>query len=279
MLHHEGLRGKITFWDGVLSIAALATIIALLLAPPVSLLDKVDRAAFAVCHRIPDRSYEIGGRPLPLCARCSGTYLGALAGLVVLGLRHRGRADRFPAATQMAVFAVFLLIWAVDGANSFLTLFPGLPHLYEPRNLLRLVTGTLEGLAIAAFLLPAFNGTVWAPLHAAGAPTEVAAGQSVGGWRDMVWLLVGGAIVVGLVSSELEFLLYPLALASGVMIVGLVGALNGMVVLMVLHRDGQTLRWREAIAPLLAGLALAMIELAAIGLARAALTAWIDLPF
>ena len=270
MLHHEGLRSKSTLWDGVLSIVALATIIAVLLGPPIGLLDKADRAAFAVCHRIPDYSYEIGGRSLPLCARCSGTYLGALAGLMVLGLRHRGRAVRFPAVKQQAVFAVFLLIFAVDGANSFLTLFPGLPHLYEPRNVLRLVTGTLEGLAIAAFLLPAFNGTVWAPLPAAG--------QSVAGWRDMIWLLVGGTVVVGLVSSELEFLLYPLALASGLMIVALIGAINGMVVFMLLRRDGASRRWREAAAPLLAGLALATVELAAIGLARAALAVWIDLP-
>jgi hypothetical protein len=60
--------GRYALW------AALALIIlaALILLPPHDLLDKADHAAFAVCHRIPERTFVIAGRPLPLCARCSG---------------------------------------------------------------------------------------------------------------------------------------------------------------------------------------------------------------
>ena len=263
-------------WDGLLALVALVVILALLIGWPGGLLDKADRAAYAVCHRIGDRSFFVAGRQLPLCARCSGTYLGALAGLVVLAARGHGRARDLPGRRYLLALGLFFLAWGFDGANSYLTFFPGLPHLYEPHNLLRLITGTLEGLAISALLLPVFNLTLWS---AAGLAEGADARQpSIAGWPDLAWLLVGGALVVAIVSSEWDPLLYPLALVSGLMIVGLVGAINGML-LMVLRRASAAQRWPQAVAPLLGGVALAMIELTAIGLLRAELTVRLGLPF
>ena len=37
-----------------------------------------------VCHQIPDHSLAIGGQALPLCARCTGAFLGIVGGLFVL---------------------------------------------------------------------------------------------------------------------------------------------------------------------------------------------------
>ena len=52
-------------------------------------------------------------------------------------------------------------------------------------------------------------------------------------------MVVGcGRGVIGLVSSEWPPLLYPLALLSGLMIVGLVGAVNTMLALVLLRREG-----------------------------------------
>lgn len=256
-------------WDGFLGIMALAILLLYLLAQPHGLLDKADQAAYAVCHRIPVRSFVLAGRPLPLCARCSGTYLGAAAGLLVLAALGRGRAGRFPAPAILAVLMVFLLLWAVDGFNSFLTLIPGLPYLYEPSNLLRLVTGTLEGLVIAAVLLPLANLTLWANPDPR---------RSIGAWHDLAWLLVGAAAVIALVSSEWPPLLYPLAILSELAILGLVGLVNAMFVLMLMRREGRATRTRDALLPLLLGVALAAVELTAIGLARAALTERLGLP-
>ncbi len=256
-------------WDGILAAAALIIILVYLLAPPHNLLDKADRAAYAVCHRIAARSFLFAGRPLPLCARCSGTYLGAVAGLIVIAARGRWRAARLPAPAILVLLGVFLLFWAVDGLNSFLTLIPGLPHLYEPRNLLRLITGTLEGLAIAAVVLPVANLTIWATPEPR---------RSVGSWRDLGWMLVAAAAVIALVNSEWSPLLYPLAILSGLAILGLVGLVNAMLVLIVMRREGRATRLREALPPLLLGVALAAIELTAIGLVRAALTERLGLP-
>ena len=256
-------------WDGFLTVAALAILLFYLLAPPHSLLDKADRAAYAVCHRIPARSFAFAGRPLPLCARCSGTYLGAVAGLIALTACGRRRASRLPVPAILAVLGVFLLAWAIDGFNSFLTLIPGLPYLYEPGNLLRLVTGTLQGLVIAAVLLPMANLTLWA---------DPDPRRSIGSWRDLGWLLVAAAAVIALVSSGWPPLLYPLAILSELAILGLVGLVNTMFVLMLMHREGKATRARDVLFPLLLGLALAAVELTAIGLARAALTERLGLP-
>ncbi|PKO21776.1 MAG: hypothetical protein CVU38_12950 [Chloroflexi bacterium HGW-Chloroflexi-1] len=269
-MDRDGSVSRRARWDGILASVALVGILAILLAPPHGLLDKADHAAYAVCHRISERTFIFAGRPLPLCARCSGTYLGALAGLIVLILRGRGRAADLPGRRYLAVFAGFVLLWAVDGLNSYLTFFPGLPPLYQPHNILRLATGTLEGLAIAAFLLPILNLSLWA------APVNT---PSVASWRDLAWMLAGGALVVGLVSSEWPPLLYPLALISGATVVALVGSVNAMFGLVLLRREGRARRWREAIAPIAIGAALATVELAAIATARAALTARLGLPF
>lgn len=255
--------------EAALAVLALVAVIALTLSPPHDLLDKADRAAYAVCHRLIDHSFVIGGRQLPLCARCSGTYLGALAGLAVLLLRGRGKASRFPARPQLLVFAAFMLAWGIDGTNSFLALM-GWPHLYEPGNVLRLITGTLEGTAIAAVLLPALNLTLW---------RKPDSQRSVGSWRDLAWLLAGGGVIILAVSSELDALLLPLALLSGAMVPALLGILNAMLYLAGIHREGRAERRREVIAPLLIGLALALGEIALIGIAREALTARFGLPF
>ena len=265
----EARARRTTRWEGWLVIAALVVILAYLVAPPHGLPDKADHAAYAVCHRIPERSFLFAGRPLPLCARCSGTYLAAAASLIVLVARGRGRASRFPAPAILAVLGIFLLFWAIDGLNSFLTLIPDLPFLYEPNNLLRLVTGALEGLVIAAVVLPLANLTLWAR------PDPQ---RSVGSWRDLAWLLVAASAVVTAVSSEWSPLLYPLAIFSELAILGLVGLVNAMFVLILMQREGKATRPREAVVLLLLGVALAVLELTAIGLARAALTERLGLP-
>jgi hypothetical protein len=73
-------------------------------------------------------------------------------------------------------------------------------------------------------------------------------------------------------------MLYPLAILSGLAVVVFLGAVNSIFILLILRRDGRAARWREAALPLLLGLALAMIELAVVGLARAALEPWLGPP-
>ncbi|HHT01513.1 MAG TPA: DUF2085 domain-containing protein [Firmicutes bacterium] len=46
-------------------------------------LERVLQAMF-MCHRLPERSFFVRGRQLPLCARCSGILVGYLIGIVCL---------------------------------------------------------------------------------------------------------------------------------------------------------------------------------------------------
>ena len=115
--------------DWLLLALALIAIIGITLLAQGGLLDKADKVGYAVCHRITIRSFLIGERQMPLCARCTGQYLGAVAGLLYLLLRGRARASELPSPSVLTVLLLFLGIWAFDGVNSYLTLFPGMPHL------------------------------------------------------------------------------------------------------------------------------------------------------
>ena len=50
------------------------------IAPP-GLLGKADAVGYAICHRIGERSFHIGDRQLPLCARCTGEFFSAAIGV------------------------------------------------------------------------------------------------------------------------------------------------------------------------------------------------------
>lgn len=250
-------------YDGIVLALALAGILAFLSLPPVAPLDKADHAAFAVCHRIATRTFIFGDRPLPLCARCSGTYLGATGALAALCVMGRRRAGLFPARRVWFILGGFVLAWGVDGTNSFLTLFPGVPHLYQPHNGLRLLTGALMGVTLATTLLPALNLALWR------APASI---STAGRTRDLVWLAVGAGVLAAPVATEWAPLLYPLALVSGLAILLLLGAVNTMLALVLLRREGQATHPREVVVPALLGVALACGELAASATVRTLLT-------
>ncbi len=119
-----------------------------------SVLNGADYVGYAVCHRITDRSFTIAGRQLPLCARCTGMYLGISLAFLVLLLAGRQRWSNLPPLSVLIALGFFLLAMAVDGLNSYSHFFPDFPHLYEPRNWLRLVTGMGTGLTMGIIIFP-----------------------------------------------------------------------------------------------------------------------------
>jgi hypothetical protein len=72
-----------------------------------------------VCHQRPDRSFHVQGAQLPVCARCSGLYVGAPFG-AVLGLRRRlRRAERDVRLRLVLVStaAPTAVAWALEAAG------------------------------------------------------------------------------------------------------------------------------------------------------------------
>jgi uncharacterized membrane protein len=222
----------------------------LLLTPP-GLLGKADAVAYAICHRIPSRSFFIGDRPIPLCARCSGMYLGALLGL--LYQVRLGKRGRMPALKMYAVFGLFLLAFAIDGVNSYMRFFPQAPSLYEPQNLLRLVTGTGLGLGIAAVLLPTFNQSVWAVLIPQPALSS---------WRQLAELLVLSTVLILLILSENPLALYPLAILGSMTVLLVLTLVYTVVWTMLLKQENRFRTLREMWPLLLAGFTTALLQIA-----------------
>ncbi|MGD2143261.1 MAG: DUF2085 domain-containing protein [Anaerolineae bacterium] len=247
-----------------LSLPLLAlTLVAFLPAAPGGLLGKTALVGYAVCHQIPSHSFSLAGRQLPLCARCTGTFLGALVGLFGQGVvLRRPRAAEFPPPRILALLLCFTVAWALDGLNSYLDLL-GQPHVYEPRNALRLITGTMNGLTISALVFPLLNVTLWR--HPAQEP---ALRRSL----HLGVLLLCEISLVVLVLSRRDILVYPLALLSAAGVLTLLTSVNSVIALILLRRENTAETWRQSIGPISVGLVLSLVQIGLIDGIRFVLT-------
>lgn len=98
-----------------------------------------------MCHGLPQRSLELFGTPMPLCARCVGIYGGMLAGIALFVLLPVVRERIMRRAALLAVMPL-----ALDGLTQ-------LTGLRESTNPLRLVTGAIAGLAFGLWILSAVD--------------------------------------------------------------------------------------------------------------------------
>jgi len=247
---------------GLIFIAVGLLLVGWLLNTPAGLLGKADGLGYAVCHRIEARSFHLGERQLPLCARCTGMYLGAMLGLVFQVLTARRHAGMPP--WRVIIFLGALVVaFGVDGLNSYLHLFPGAPSLYEPNNLLRLLTGTGMGLVIALALSPAFNQAVWQVVD----PTP-----AVKGLRNFLIILGLALALDWLVWIENPLLLYLLALVSAAGVLALLTMVYSLFWLIILRKENSYQRLSQMILPLTGGFGTGLAQIALFDLARFVLT-------
>lgn len=226
-------------------------------------LDGADWLGYALCHRITERSFTINGRQLPLCARCTGMYLGAALTILILWLSGRARFAALPPLSILLILLGLIGIMGIDGINSYSHFFPNAPHLYQPHNWLRLLTGMGTGLAMGAILWPTLVQTLW---------QQQDFRPSVGNGRELFVLVLAGVTAVFLVLSNQSLILYVLTIASTFGLLTVVTALNTMILLIVSRRDGTAVTWQQVAWPLCIGLALGITELSAISVLRFNLT-------
>lgn len=203
----------------------------------------------------------LGERPSPLCARCSGMYLGALLGMIYQV--RLGRRAQLPPLKVLVVLGIFLGAFGFDGTNSYLHFFPNAPHLYEPNNTLRLLTGAGVGLGIALVVLPVFHQTIWKKYDPRPA---------IGSWPPFAGLLALAALLLGVTLWENPLLLYPLMLAGSASILAVLTLVYTMVWVMLMRRDNQFSSWAGLWPFALAGFGVALLQIAAIDLGRFLLT-------
>lgn len=234
-------------WGGVI-LACIGLVLFLVLTPG-SLLTKADYVGAAVCHRIPSHSFFIDEHQLPLCQRCSGTFPGALTGLLVQWvLWRRRRSQGFPRWPMLVALATFAALWGIDGLNSYSTFLLGRPEGflgYAPQPWLRLLSGVLMGMGMSAILVPAFNQTLWA---------DGKLERALRTWSEMVQLVVIELAVAGLIYLLEPVLLYPVTLYSVAGVLAMFVCLGAMIFTMGVGRDGTLTRWRDAWVPLVWGL-------------------------
>lgn len=245
--------------DRFLLSLALGLIFVTLLLSPRSPAEWVNHLGRAVCGQLAEHSFFFDGRQLPLCARCTGTYLGALSVYAMLSLLGRGRASRLPPVGILLVLFLFIAFWAVDGLNSYLPLFIGSYFLYPPNNLLRLASGLLQGLALMVIVRPIFASTLWA---------EISEERVVRNWRELALLLAVVAAVGSAAQSGLPWLYYPLALLSGAGVLLVLSLVNTLIVCVLLRREGMAATWLQAVPLWLSGLAAALGEVELVNAAR-----------
>lgn len=255
------LFGRRTVALLALSTAAIAAIW-LWLTPP-GVLGKADALGYAVCHRIAERSFHVHERPLPLCARCTGTYLGVWAGLGVFAARGRLRAARLPRVRLLAAMLLGAGLYGLDGLNSYLSVFEGYSPLYAPHNTLRLLTGAAFGLALITIVWPVFNSLLWR------APQDAPPVRSWGELAALYALAMGAGALVLLDWPPLRAALGAISAAGVLLMFGIVGC---TLILGIARRENRAVRWRDLAVPALAGLAFALLLTGAIDALRYALT-------
>jgi len=247
-------------WKKISFLVAGSMLIGWLLQTPAGLLGKSDAVGYAVCHRIDLRSFHFGGRQLPLCARCTGQYLGAIIGLVFLTSLGKRRVGR-PSWKVIIILATLAIFYGIDGLNSYLHLLPDMSrfYLYEPNNILRLLAGTGLGLGISVLLLPAFHQTVW---------TKVNLRPSIDGFRSLAGLLAVGLITDFLVMTENPNVLYPLALISAAGVLILLSMVYTMVWIMFVRKENQFTNISQLWPFISAGFATALLQIASLDYLR-----------
>lgn len=239
----------------------VAAIVFYALAIPGDFHFKLTAMGFGVCHQISTHSYFIGGHQLPLCSRCSGIYLGALASVGMLIFLRR-KASGLPVGHMLAILGVFFGAMVVDGLDSTLQTFGS--AIYDTNNLIRLFTGALSGIAVAFMVYPVFNLSLWNP--------SVTKRESV---LEQPFELVGYMVVAGVLVALLlaadDWLYYPIAILSVAGMLTLLTMANIMIVLIATRREGAYITMSAALTPILLGLFLSLVELTLLAWGRASL--------
>lgn len=244
----------------LLVLAAIAIALWLFFTP-LGLDGKVRAIGYAVCHQLESHTLDFQGRLLPLCARCTGMYLGTLISLTLL--QKRKHAAGVPSKKLQAILVLFLMAFIIDGVNSTLGFFSSIPQLYPPNNWLRLITGLMMGMVIANLLLVLWHQTWWKQTSALPALT---------GWIHFAIIAAVNSLAGVLVWLRVPFLYYPVAIFSTLTIVILLTMIYCLIWIIIFKKENSFETYGEGLRFLLAGLATAVIQIGLLDLLRYSFT-------
>jgi uncharacterized membrane protein len=219
--------------------------------------EKAFAVGSSVCHQIPSHSFINSGVQFPLCARCSGLYLGSFIGLVYFFTL--GKRKAIPQKAFLALLLFLFLVWAADGVHSFLGDILNSSFIYKTTNLTRLATGFGMGLVMSTALLTLFNLSVW--INADDAPLLYSP-----------WQVVGYAAISTLAGLILLFgnaiLFQILAYISIVTVIVIISMLYCVFWIILLRKENTFPNWKSVWLFLIAGFATAMLQITLLDMLR-----------
>lgn len=115
--------------------------------------DILYKIGHAICHQIPERSFFVYGKQLPLCARCTGIYLGMFIAFSFYFFTKilKNKKPIKPPALWINIFSIFfILIMPLHALSALIISTP-----YD--NILRFITGLLFGFSIPWYLFLTIN--------------------------------------------------------------------------------------------------------------------------
>ncbi len=98
-----------------------------------------------MCHQKPERSFHFRGKQFPLCARCTGIFVGYFFGIVTAYTTH---------CEKYLYFLLLILPMIIDGSIQNILKI-------ESNNCRRFITGFLGGIGIIYLLISIHMFTVW----------------------------------------------------------------------------------------------------------------------
>lgn len=257
-------------------IAAIIAFGAWMYIAPEGALGKLDAIGYAVCHRIDARSFQIGDRQLPLCARCTGEFYAAGLALI-FQIFVGGKRSKLPSRGIIAVLVLFFLAFGIDGSNSYLYLLKQssggaltqIPNLYIPNNVLRLFTGSGMGIALAAVLYPVINQSLWREQDDRPALE----------WKPLGILIAMVIVINLLILTDSPIVLYPIAYLSALSTLSLLVLVFAMLWVIIMKQDNTFDNIKQIWLPIAAGFTLAMLMILSIDLLRLQFTGtWSGFP-
>lgn len=103
---------------------------------------KIGNINFVLCHRIPERTFHIKGHYFPICARCTGFYIGAiilLIGFLIIGL---GNVKAIILDANIILIALLIIVPTfIDGTTQLF-------GYRESNNPLRCISGIFGGIGL-----------------------------------------------------------------------------------------------------------------------------------
>ncbi len=243
----------------LLASALLAITALFLLYSPWPLIAKLHAIGAACCAQIPSHTLTFQGRPMPVDARNSGIYLGVLLVIVILWLGGRQRAASYAPARVRNLLMLAILAMMLDGFNS-LAQTHHFHVVYQDTNLIRIVTGTLAGVALTILVVPIYNRLVWHD------PAIIAVAED---YVELGGFLIVALLVILSLQAAPSALYYPLSVLSMLGFLVTMTMVNSCLILVSLRREHTVADERGLFLPALAGLVFTLVEIFLITTLRA----------